>query len=136
MRHYVSLAGLADRVRVDSAGTTGFHAGDAPDMRSVRAAKKQGIHIDALQARQVVEKDFQVFDLILALDKSHLTHLQRMKPAGAKAEVALFLPYAGVAQISEVPDPYYGQAADFEYVLDLIVRGVKPIVDKLQQQIR
>ena len=133
MRYYVVEAGLGELVKVDSAGTTGFHAGDAPDRRSVAVAKKHGVGIDEQRARQVTAKDFHDFDLILALDKTHLQHLLRMKPAGAKAEVVLFLEYAGVAHMSEVPDPYYGDVRDFEYVLDLIVSGVKPIIDKLQQ---
>lgn len=136
MRFHVEKNGLASRVQIDSAGTTGFHAGDAPDMRSVAAAKKRGVMIDGLRARQIGEKDFDDFDLILALDQEHLNFLRRKKPADSRAEVALFLEYAGVAKTSEVPDPYYGDAHHFEYVLDLIEAGVKPLMDKLQQQLR
>lgn len=136
MRLHVENAGLVDAVAIDSAGTTGFHAGDAPDMRSVAAAKKRGVMIEGLRARQLGMRDFEEFDLILACDHSHLTFLERMKPKDARTEVALFLEYAGVERESEVPDPYYGDAHHFEYVLDLVESGVKPLIVKLQQQLR
>jgi len=136
MRYYLESKALGDRVFIDSAGTTGFHAGEAPDMRSVAIARKRGVMIEGLRARKVEVGDFDAFDFIFALDNEHLQHLRRMCPAGAKAEVALFLEYAGVERASEVPDPYYGETHHFEYVLDLIESGVKPLVDKLQQQLR
>ena len=136
LRHHVQKAGLGAQVLVDSAGTTGYHAGDAPDRRSVKAAKKRGIDIAHLRARQVQPKDFHEFDLILALDNSHLTQLRRRAPGDAKAQIALFLEHAGATAEREVPDPYYGQEQDFEYVLDLIESAVKPLVVKLQQQDR
>jgi len=91
--------------------------------------------IEGYRARKVEPGDFEAFDLILALDHEHLQHLRRMAPDGARAEVALFLPYAGHPTVSEVPDPYYGEAHHFEYVLDLIESGVKPLVETLQQKL-
>ena len=77
--------------------------------------------------------DFFDFDLILALDNTHLAALENMKPDNARAHVALFLAYTDCSNATEVPDPYYGGVQDFEYVLDLIESGVKPLADKLQQ---
>ena len=136
MRHIIAERGLQECLFIDSAGTTAFHSGEAPDKRSVAHAKKRGIFIEDLRSRKINLKDFEEFDLILALDQEHFDFLQRMKPAQAKAEVVLFLVYAGVEQVREVPDPYYGEAHHFEYVLDLIASGVKPLIDKLQQQLR
>ena len=135
LRHHVAQAGLSDVVHIDSAGTTGYHAGDAPDARTVKAAKARGIALHDLRARQVTANDFHDFDLILALDDSHLQQLRRSAPKGAKAEVALMLTYCGHPDVQDVPDPYYGNAQDFEYVLDLIESAVKPLVKKLQQQV-
>lgn len=136
MRHKLEKAGLGERVLVDSAGTTAFHAGEAPDARSVAAAKRRGILIDGLRARKVEVGDFHEFDLILALDHTHLQALRRGAPKDGKAEVALFLEYSGGTRENEVPDPYYGNTEDFEYVLDLIESGVTPLIDKLQQHLR
>ena len=135
LRHRVTEKGLTDKVMVDSAGTHAYHVGEAPDSRSVKAARKRGIMIDGLRARQVAPGDFHDFDLILALDFEHIRHLERMAPKDARAKTALFLEYAGGTREKEVPDPYYGEAHHFEYVLDLIEAGVEPLIDKIQRQL-
>lgn len=84
----------------------------------------------------MTRRDFDDFDLILALDRGHLAHLQRMRPTDARAQAALFLAYAGHAGAPDVPDPYHGQARDFEYVLDLIESAVTPLLEKLQSHLR
>lgn len=136
LRHRAQARGLGEKIVIDSAGTHGYHTGEAPDMRSVAAAKKRGILIDGLRSRKIGPNDFNEFDLILALDYSHLTHLRRMAPADAKAHTALFLEYAGHARETEVPDPYYHDHSHFEYVLDLIESGVEPLIEKLQTELR
>lgn len=136
LRHYAQQGRLSDRIMVDSAGTHAYHVGEAPDQRAVDCARKRGILIDGLRARKIAPGDFNDFDLILALDFGHLSFLRRMAPEGAKARTELFLEYAGGTRAREVPDPYYGDHHHFEYVLDLIDEGVKPLLDKIQQQFR
>lgn len=135
LRHRIEALGLANKIAVDSAGTHAYHVGEAPDQRSVSAAKKRGILIDGLRARKIEPGDFNDFNLILALDFEHLTHLHRIRPENATAHVDLFLEYAGGTREKEVPDPYYGDHYHFEYVLDLIESGVEPLVEKLKQEI-
>ncbi|MBY0406505.1 MAG: low molecular weight phosphotyrosine protein phosphatase [Rickettsiales bacterium] len=133
LRHALAQRRLSDVVQVDSAGTTGFHSGEAPDARSVMHAKRRGYDIAGLRARQVTQEDFHTFDLILALDETHLAALSRLRPKDAKAELALFLSYCDCRDATEVPDPYYGGPHDFEYVLDLIESAVTPLVEKIHQ---
>ena len=57
--------GLAEAVRVDSAGTYGYHRGSPPDARAVAHAAKRGIDISGLRAREVGAADFERFDLLL-----------------------------------------------------------------------
>lgn len=136
LRHALNERGLADKVRVSSAGITGFHAGEKSDHRSVAMAKKHGIDMSGILASQLTPDDFNRYDLILAMDETHLIHMQRMAPKNAKAEVALFLPYCGNETVRDVPDPYYGDDQEFQYVLDLIVTGVNSLCDKLQPTLR
>ena len=131
MRHKLQLAGLGDRVRVDSAGTGAWHVGKAPDPRSRAAAELRGYLLHDLRARQVQEEDFQCFDLILAMDRDNLRQLRNLQPQGAPAELDLFLRRGGLAE-HEVPDPYYGGATGFEQVLDM----VELACDRLIEQIR
>src|SRR5579884_450154 len=135
LRHYIREKGLSEKLLADSAGTHGYHVGEPPDERSIAAAQRRGIRIDDLRARKVSVEDFQIFDLILGLDHEHMRHLRRMVPANARAELDLFLAYAGNPLVTEVPDPYYGERRDFEYVLDLIESGVEPLLAKLQHKL-
>lgn len=101
-------------IEVDSAGTEGWHAGDAPDPRSIKAARARGYRLDNLRARQVSGEDFARFDLILAADRGHLDRLRALAPSGSKADLRLFL------GASDLPDPYYRGPEAFEAVLDAV----------------
>ncbi|MFY1018844.1 low molecular weight protein-tyrosine-phosphatase [Ectopseudomonas khazarica] len=118
-RHKLRAAGLEGRVQVDSAGTGDWHVGKAPDSRTRQAAQRRGYDLSAQRARQVEVADFQRFDLILAMDQSNLRNLQALRPAGARADLDLYLRRFDLA-LDEVPDPYYGGEDGFEQVLDLI----------------
>jgi protein-tyrosine phosphatase len=118
-------------VEVDSAGTGDYHVGEAPDLRTQRAAMQRGIDLSGQRARQVVADDFAHFDLILAMDRRNLRALQALRPATAKAQLKLFLDYAGQPGSREVPDPYSGDAGDFERVLDLITAASRGLIAEL-----
>ena len=104
---------------VEGAGTADYHVGEPPDRRTVEHGRRRGYDLRQLRARQVASQDFHDFDLILSVDQPNLASLRRSAPAGARARLGLLLDYAPQQPLREVPDPYYGQAADFERVLDL-----------------
>ncbi|MFD2641061.1 low molecular weight protein-tyrosine-phosphatase [Pseudomonas japonica] len=131
LRHQLIEAGLADAIQVASAGTGDWHVGKPPDSRTRRAAQLRGYDLSAQRAQQVSREDFSRYDLILAMDKSNLAHLQAMRPGHASAELDLFLRrYEGA--LDEVPDPYYGGEQGFEHVLDLIEAACRGLVIELK----
>ena len=117
-RAQARAAGL--ELSFDSAGTEAYHVGEAPDPRARALARRRGMPIDELRARHVRAADFSDFDLILAADRVNLSRLEALRPPGAPAQVALLLPWAGAATEVEVPYPYYGEAAEFERVFDML----------------
>ncbi|MGD0490885.1 MAG: low molecular weight protein-tyrosine-phosphatase [Steroidobacteraceae bacterium] len=133
LRHLLAEESTDLRIEVDSAGTGDYHLGEPPDLRSQRAAKRRGIDLSGLSARQVRRQDFDEFDLILAMDRRNLADLEAMRPAGSRAEVRLFLEYAGEPGISEVPDPYFGDAGDFDRVLDLVTAASRRLIERLRK---
>jgi protein-tyrosine phosphatase len=132
LRHLLATEAPGLSVEVDSAGTGDYHLGEPPDLRSQRAAKRRGIDLSGLSARQVSRRDFDDFDLILAMDRKNLRDLNAIKPAGSRAQVRLFLEYAGESGVAEVPDPYMGDAADFEHVLDLVTSASRRLIARLR----
>ncbi|MFI8609250.1 low molecular weight protein-tyrosine-phosphatase [Pseudomonas sp. NPDC077649] len=131
LRHKLRAAGLEDRVQVDSAGTGDWHVGKAPDSRTRIAAQRRGYDLSALRARQVEAADFQRFDLILAMDQSNLRNLQALRPAGAQADLDLYLRRYELA-LDDVPDPYYGGEDGFEQVLDLIEQASEALLAEIR----
>lgn len=116
---------------VDSAGTHGYHVGDAPDERSIAAARRRGFDLGTLRARVVEAEDFERFDLVLAMDAAVLERLQELAPRRYANRLQLFLDFAPALGRRDVPDPYYGGAAGFEEVLDLVEEGARGLLAAL-----
>jgi protein-tyrosine phosphatase len=131
-RHLLAHQAPQLAVEVDSAGTADYHVGDAPDIRSQRAARQRGIDLSGLRARQVTTEDFANFDFILAMDRSNLRELEAIRPPHSRAQVRLFLQYAPELGRLEVPDPYYTGANGFEDVLDLAAAASRGLLAALQ----
>jgi len=119
-RQLIRQAGLDDVVKVASAGTHAFHAGEAPDKRAQAVAGKRGFDISDLRASRVREKDFDDYDMILAMDWDNLSALQQMAPKRTHHKLQLLMRFATEHETATIPDPYYGNAQGFEQVLDYI----------------
>lgn len=117
-RKAVVAAGREAEFEIDSAGTHGYHVGYPPDPRMRAAAEKRGYRLDSA-ARRLAPEDFHRFDLIVAMDDDNFENISAMSPGG-RARVVRMCDYCETQQASEVPDPYYGGAAGFERVLDIL----------------
>lgn len=127
--------GLGGWVEFDSAGTHGFHAGEPPDDRACKIAALRGYKLAGLRARKVTIEDFGHFDLILAMDRQNLAALERLCPLPYLGKVRLFLEYGSSGEISEVPDPYYGNLSGFERVLDLCEDAVQGLLADIRRAV-
>ena len=134
-RHHVELAGLENRIRIDSAGTHSYHVGHAPDPRSQAAAAVRGYDLGALRARQVALKDFAEFDYILAMDHDNLAELRRIAPQEYLSRAKLLMQYSARGAGSDVPDPYYGGAQGFEQVLDMAEDACAGLLDTIKKEL-
>lgn len=119
-RNLVEREGLSDRIRVESAGTSGWHIGEPPDKRTMAAAKARGYDLSDLRGRAFEASDFAEFDYILAMDGDNFSVMQRMQPSHYQGYFGLFLEFSTQTQYREVPDPYYGGSQGFETVLTLV----------------
>ncbi|WP_374763211.1 low molecular weight protein-tyrosine-phosphatase [Yunchengibacter salinarum] len=132
LRHRAAQRGMAPLLRVDSAGTTGFHAGSPPDRRAEAACRERGIQISGQRARQVELADFERFDLLLAMDSNNLADLRRMAPPDRTDRVRLFLDFAPDLAGTDMPDPYYGGADGFTYCLNAAFQAADGLLDALE----
>ena len=129
-RQQLRRAGLA--VEVASAGTEDYHVGGSADRRSIASARAAGYDLAAHRARQVCAADFEAFDHVLAMDQVNLRALRSLCPAVHAQKLELFLRHAQVAPPDEVPDPYYGAAADFRKVIELAEAGAQGLIARLR----
>lgn len=130
-RHQVSVAGLSDRFDIDSAGTHAYHVGEPPDRRAVAAAERRGVVMNDIRARRVSDDDFARYDLIIPMDEDNLQRLLAQSPDEHQHKIKLFLKYTAGPE-TEVPDPYYGGAAGFERVIDLIEDASRGLLETIQ----
>jgi protein-tyrosine phosphatase len=114
-------------LHIESAGLGDWHVGQPPDERSQQHARKRGYDLSAQRARQVTVRDFERFDMILAMDRGHLGALQKLAPARHHARIRLFV------EGRDVPDPYSGGPEGFEHVLDLVEARCRALLEELKQ---
>lgn len=117
---------------VDSAGTIGSHAGEPPDPRGRAALQRRGYAPPRHRARRIAAKDFVRQDLILAMDRQNLAALRDLCPDEHAHKLQLFLDFAPGFEGQDMPDPYYGDAAGFDRVLDLCEAGARGLVEALR----
>jgi protein-tyrosine phosphatase len=119
-------------IEVDSAGTSGIHSGEAPDIRMQKIAKDFNTPIDNLKSRKFVVEDFDQFDLILAMDKSNYQNIRQMaRSQEDKEKVHLILEFSENKTINEVPDPYYGGEEGFVNVYKLLDEATDKVLSKI-----
>ncbi|MGI9164323.1 MAG: low molecular weight protein-tyrosine-phosphatase [Mycobacterium sp.] len=128
--HQIAGRGLADRVRVSSAGTGGWHSGAEADDRAVRVLHDRGYPTEH-RAAQVGDEHLSA-DLVVALGRNHFRILTDwgVEP-GRLRMMRSFDPRSG-AHALDVEDPYYGDHADFEdvfTVIDAALPGLHAWVD-------
>jgi protein-tyrosine phosphatase len=114
-------------VKAASVGTHNYHIGEAPDYRTVRICQENGIDASNIKAAQISMQDFETYDLILGMDKSHVIFLKDKCPEQYKEKIHLFMEYAGFGKL-EVPDPYYGEMEDFLQVYEMVSKGTGAIL--------
>ncbi|ATE59755.1 low molecular weight protein-tyrosine-phosphatase [Thauera sinica] len=133
-RHFIDVGGYRDRIEVDSAGTNGYHAGEAPDPRTQKAALRRGYDLSALRARKIEALDFARFDLVLAMDRGHLDIMRRTCPEFYRGRLGLFMEYARNREFDEVPDPYYGGPTGFDAVLDMCEDAIQGLLESIARR--
>ncbi|GAA3919560.1 low molecular weight protein-tyrosine-phosphatase [Luteimonas lutimaris] len=130
LRARLREAGLETRVEVDSAGTGDWHVGQPPDKRAIATARRHGVDIGGLRARQLSVRDFDEFDWLLCADDSNLRDVRALAPASARGRSRLFMDWAGLS--GPIPDPYTGGEDHFEQVWAQVDAAALAAVERLR----
>lgn len=112
---------------VDSAGTSAYHIGEKPDIRSISKAKEHHIDISSQRARQFVASDLEDYDLILVMDSSNYQNARALcSDKKQEDKIKLILNYVYPEQNMAVPDPYYD--GSFDRVYDLLDKAIDTVI--------
>lgn len=132
LRHLARERGIT--ITTDSAGTGDYHVGEAPDRRAQAAMRRRGMDISDLRARQFERKDYERFDLLLAMDADNLRNMHRMAPSPEHARKAvLIMDHAPEHALREVPDPYFGGDEGFDIVFDMLLSACNKLLDGIDR---
>jgi len=134
LRQKAEVAGLADRIVVDSCGTGNQHAGEAPDERSAKNAMENGLDIRMLRSRQIRQEDFDEFDRLYVMDKSNYQNVMAMaRDAADREKVELILNMSTPGSNTAVPDPWFGGGQGFQTVYDMLDEACDAIIDDIKK---
>jgi protein-tyrosine phosphatase len=127
--------GLDRRVTVDSAGTHPYRIGELPDPRAREVATRRGLDIASQRARQIQGADYDRFDYVVAMDDGSLEILRYTCPKERHSRLHLFMDFVPGERRRNVPDPYLGEAEQFEEVLDILEIGCKSLLADIKSRV-
>ena len=133
-RVVVEEAGLGDAIRIDSAGTIGYHAGSPPDRRAQATACENGVDISGQRSRKVTDADFADFDYIMVMDRENLSDLLARCPHEFRDRIKLFLTYAPGLLGDEMPDPYYGADNQFDRCFEAAEKAAANLLSHIKDR--
>jgi protein-tyrosine phosphatase len=117
INHHANRLNL--NIEVDSAGTIDYHSGNPPDSRSIQIMKENDIDISGQRSRIFCLDDFEIYDLILAMDKQNLIDLRSLARNDREmSKIKLVL------DNEDVPDPYFGGDEGFKNVFKLLDQAI------------
>ncbi|MCM1484292.1 MAG: low molecular weight phosphotyrosine protein phosphatase [Muribaculaceae bacterium] len=124
------------RWEIDSAGTGGYHIGQLPDPRMRAHARRRGLELTH-RCRQVSERDFDSFDLIIGMDDANVDRLRHLAPTieDERKVIPMAMLLSDMRHFDHIPDPYYDGAEGFERVLDLLTEATRNLYDTVSAAI-
>lgn len=142
LREAFEEAGLADRVEVDSAGTSAEELGNGMHPRTAAVLRRNG-HTDTgwsnHRARRFEADWFAQSDLVLPVDHEHEHRLRRLAADDAeRARIRLFRsfdPAAVAAGELGMDDPWYGTDPAYDQTYAEVRAAVPGIVEHVRREL-
>jgi protein-tyrosine phosphatase len=115
---------------IESAGTNGFHVGEAPHHLSQKVAKRNGVDISKQIARRFTAKDLEEYDKIYVMAADVLKEMQHIAGNKFRSEkIDYFLNALHPGKNHDVPDPWYGEEDGYTEVYALIDKACDAIIE-------
>lgn len=128
---HLEKQGLLEAFEVDSAGTSGWHAGEAPDPGSIKVARRHGVDISAQRSRPLESRDAEHFDFLVAMDQSNARKMEALGTIELE-RLVLARTFDPESRGGDVPDPYGGGTDGFQEVWDILDRAMPHMIRHMQ----
>jgi protein-tyrosine phosphatase len=133
-RHLARERGVEEEFAIDSAGTSGYHAGSPPDERSVATARMRGVEVVG-RSRKLMPRDLREYEYVIVMDAENLAEVSSLQDAvRGPARVHRLREWDPEPGDHDVPDPYYGGVRGFEDVHDLVHRSCEALLEHLLRE--
>lgn len=137
MNALIKKENLEKFIVCDSAGTAAYHIGESPDRRMISHASKRGYELTSLGRQFNPKTDFEKFDYIIPMDNSNYRDIKRLDYNNRyENKIFLMTDFCTEHSVNEVPDPYYGGAEGFEFVLDILEDGCKGLLNRIKDELK
>ena len=130
MKDLVEKAGLGERLHIESAATSREEIGNPVYPPARRKLAEHGIGCEGHAARQITARDYQDFDLLIAMDSANLRNMRRFYGVDPAGKIHMLLDYAGRPG-EEVADPWY--TGDFQATWQDVSAGCAGLLKQLTE---
>ena len=128
MKDLVKKAGLEAEFQIASAATSREEIGNPVYPPARRKLAEHGISCEGYAARQLRNRDYEEYDLLIGMDKANLHNMFRICGGDFNNKMHLLLEYAGRPD-QEVMDPWY--TGDFDSTWQDVLEGCEGLLDNL-----
>lgn len=128
LKDMVKKRGLAAEFEIASAATSREELGNSVHYGTRNKLAQLGISVSGKHAVQVTKRDYEYYDLLLAMDSNNLRNLQRVLGADTQGKIHLLLDYTERSGQS-IADPWY--TGDFDVTYDDIMQGLEGLMKYL-----
>ena len=129
MKHLVKEAGLEEEFQIASAATSREELGSPVYPPAQRKLAEHGISCAGHMARQLQNRDYDEYDLLIGMDHANLRNMHRICGGDFADKMHLLLEYASRPE-QEVADPWYTR--DFDAAWQDILVGCRGLLEGLQ----
>ncbi|MBK22471.1 MAG: phosphotyrosine protein phosphatase [Halobacteriovorax sp.] len=130
----VNKAGLSEKIKVDSAGTSGCHVGERADSRMRDHAMARGYELTSISRKFDEHRDFEHYDKIVVMDALNYRDVLELGPE-YKNKIFMMTDFCKSHNEEKVPDPYYGGPAGFEKVLDIVTDASEGLLEEIKKEL-
>ncbi|TAJ06674.1 low molecular weight phosphotyrosine protein phosphatase [Marinilabiliaceae bacterium JC017] len=133
MNQFIEKEGLSKLIKTDSAGVSGYHAGEPADARMKDHAYNRGYTLSSISRQIDPSQDFDYFDYVIAMDNQNIRDLKQMTTENhQQKKIYKMTEFCSSFEASTVPDPYYGGDNGFELVLDILEDACQGLLNHIK----